>query len=160
MFAFEIDPDTPKPVLYDDLASAVRALTQDETDSIANMANVAALIGQYVPGLNWAGFYRVVDNELVLGPFVGKPACIRIAHGDGVCGAAWADAATQRVADVHAFPGHIACDGDTQSELVIPVVQDDVVTHVIDLDSPHLARFDADDQAGIEAIAKLLVGRI
>ena len=160
MFAFEIAPDTPKPVLYDDLASAVRALTQDETDSIANMANVAALIGQYVPGLNWAGFYRVVDNELVLGPFVGKPACIRIAHGDGVCGAAWADAATQRVADVHAFPGHIACDGDTQSELVIPVVQDDVVTHVIDLDSPHLARFDADDQAGIEAIAKLLVGRI
>lgn len=160
MFAFDIDPDTPKPVLYDDLASAVRALTQDETDNIANMANVAALIGQYVPGLNWAGFYRVVGNELVLGPFVGKPACIRIAHGDGVCGAAWADAATHRVADVLAFPGHIACDGDTQSELVVPVVQDDVVTHVIDLDSPHLARFDADDQAGIEAIAKLLVGRI
>jgi len=160
MFAFEIDPDTPKPALYDELLDAARALTEGEADSVANMANIAALIAQYVPDLNWAGFYRVVEDELVLGPFIGKPACIRIGHNEGVCGAAWAKGITQVVADVHAFPGHIACDGDTRSELVVPVIQSGRVTHVIDLDSPSLARFDKDDQTGIENIAKLLDGRI
>lgn len=160
MFAFEIDPDTPKPVLYDDLACAVRALIDGEDDDVANMANVAALMGQYLPDLNWAGFYRVVGDQLVLGPFIGKPACIRIEYGQGVCGVAWAQAATQLVPDVHAFPGHIACDGDTLSELVVPVVHNGAVTHLIDLDSPIAARFDAADQAGIQAIAALLSGKI
>lgn len=160
MYAFEADPDTPKPQLYDDLLSAARALVEGEPDGIANMANVAALIWQFLPGLNWAGFYRMVAGELVLGPFIGKPACIRIALGSGVCGTAAAVGQTQLVADVHAFPGHIACDAASQSELVVPVIHGGQVTHVIDLDSPHLARFDADDQAGIERLAGLLAGRI
>lgn len=160
MYAFEIDPDTPKPQLYDDLHAAALALVDGETDSIANMANVAALIGQFLPGLNWSGFYRVVDDELVLGPFVGKPACIRITLGSGVCGTAAASGETQMVDDVHAFAGHIACDAASQSELVVPVIHDGKVTHVIDLDSPQLARFDADDRAGVERLARTLAGRI
>jgi GAF domain-containing protein len=160
MYAFEIDPNTPKPQLYDDLHSAARALVEGESDGVANMANVAALIWQFLPGLNWAGFYRVVAAELVLGPFIGKPACIRIALGSGVCGTAAASGETQLVEDVHAFPGHIACDAASQSELVVPVMHGGKVTHVIDLDSPSLARFDAEDRAGIERLAVLLSGRI
>jgi len=160
MYAFEIDPNTPKPQLYNDLLSAASALIEGERDGIANMANIAALIWQYLPGLNWAGFYRVIEGELVLGPFIGKPACIRIALGSGVCGTAAASGETQMVDDVHAFPGHIACDAASQSELVVPVICDGKVTHVIDLDSPGLARFDAEDRAGIEKLAALLAGRI
>ena len=160
MYAFEIDQNAPKVQLYDDLHSAALALVDGEADSVANMANVAALIGQYLPGLNWAGFYRMVDDELVLGPFVGKPACIRIALGSGVCGTAAANGETQLVDDVHAFPGHIACDAASQSELVVPVIHEGKVTHVIDLDSPNLSRFDADDRAGIERLARTLAGRI
>lgn len=160
MYTFEIDQTVPKPQLYDDLHSAALALVDGEHDGIANMANVAALIGQYLPGLNWAGFYRMVDGELVLGPFVGKPACIRIALGSGVCGTAAATGETQLVDDVHAFPGHIACDAASQSELVVPVIHDGKVTHVIDLDSPQLARFDAEDRAGVERVAAMLAGRI
>lgn len=160
MYDFEIDQNIPKVQLYDDLHSAALALVEGETDSVANMANVAALIGQYLPGLNWAGFYRMVDDELVLGPFVGKPACIRIALGSGVCGTAAASGETQLVDDVHAFPGHIACDAASQSELVVPVIHEGKVTHVIDLDSPNLSRFDADDRAGIERLARSLAGRI
>lgn len=160
MYAFDIDPDTPKPQLYDDLHSAALALVTGEADGVANMANVAALIWQFLPGLNWAGFYRVVDGELVLGPFIGKPACIRITLGSGVCGTAAASGTTQLVEDVHAFPGHIACDAESLSELVVPVIHDGTVTHVIDLDSPHLARFDSEDRAGIERLAITLAGRI
>lgn len=160
MYTFEIDQNIPKPQLYDDLHSAALALVDGERDGVANMANVAALIGQFLPGLNWVGFYRMVDGELVLGPFVGKPACIRIALGSGVCGTAAASGETQMVDDVHAFPGHIACDAASQSELVVPVIHEGQVTHVIDLDSPHLARFDADDRAGIERLARTLAGRI
>lgn len=160
MYAFEIDQNTPKPQLYDDLHSAALALVEGEPDSVANMANVAALIAQFLPGLNWAGFYRMVEGELVLGPFVGKPACIRIPLGSGVCGTAAARGETQLVVDVHAFPGHIACDAASQSELVVPVIHEGRVTHVIDLDSPHLARFDAEDRDGIERLAKMLSGRI
>ena len=160
MYAFDIDPNAPKGQLYDDLHSAAMALVEGEPDSVANMANVAALIWQFLPGLNWAGFYRMVEGELVLGPFVGKPACIRIALGSGVCGTAAASGETQLVEDVHAFPGHIACDAASQSELVVPVVHDGKVTHVIDLDSPDLARFDAEDRAGIERLARSLAGRI
>lgn len=160
MYAFDIDPNAPKAQVYDDLHSAAMALVADEADAIANMANVAALIWQFLPDLNWSGFYRMVDDELVLGPFVGKPACIRIPLGSGVCGTAAASGKTQLVDDVHAFPGHIACDAASQSELVVPVLHDGKVTHVIDLDSPRLARFDDEDKAGIERLAKSLAGRI
>lgn len=160
MYTFDIDPNAPKAQLYDDLHSAAMALVDGEPDGVANMANVAALIWQFLPGLNWAGFYRMVEGELVLGPFVGKPACIRIALGSGVCGTAAALGETQLVADVHAFPGHIACDAASRSELVVPVIQDGTVTHVIDLDSPDLARFDEEDRAGIERLARSLAGRI
>jgi L-methionine (R)-S-oxide reductase len=153
MFAFQPNPGQPKAELYRELTAAARALTQDEPDPVANMANLAALIWQLVPRLNWAGFYRLIDGELVPGPFQGKPACIRIALDQGVCGAAAAGGATQLVADVHAFPGHIACDADSRSELVVPVLRGEQVIAVIDLDSPEPARFDAEDAAGIEALA-------
>jgi len=156
MFAFAPDPDRPKAELYRELAEAARALTLGETDPVANMANLAALVWQYVPRLNWAGFYRMVDGALVLGPFQGKPACIRIALGQGVCGAAAQSGETQLVADVHAFPGHIACDAASASELVVPVRRDGRVVAVIDLDSPEPARFDAEDAAGIEALASII----
>jgi len=160
MYAFAADPALPKPELYRELLAAADALTSGEPDGIANMANVAALVWQLVPGLNWTGFYRMAGGELVLGPFCGKPACIRIPLGQGVCGTAAATAQSQRVEDVHAFPGHIACDADSRSELVVPVLRDGAVIAVIDLDSPARARFDAADEAGFEALAKLLADRI
>jgi len=159
MYAFDIAADS-KSALYRDLLAAADALTADEPDGIANMANLSALLSQYLPDLNWAGFYRMVGGELVLGPFQGKAACIRIPVGKGVCGAAAATAGTQLVADVHAFPGHIACDADSRSELVVPVIRDGAVVAVIDLDSPSAARFDADDAAGIEALAQRIASRI
>ena len=151
---------TDKPALYRDLLSAADALTVGEPDAIANMANIAALLFDWLPGLNWAGFYRAIDNELVLGPFQGKAACIRIPFGQGVCGAAAATGTSQLVEDVHAFPGHIACDAASRSELVVPVTLKGAVIAVIDLDSPDLARFDDDDRNGIEALAGLLATRI
>ena len=160
MYAFAADPALPKPELYRELLAAADALTSDEPDPVANMANLAALIWQLVPELNWAGFYRLVEGELVLGPFWGKPACIRIPLGQGVCGTAAAERASQLVADVHAFPGHIACDAASRSELVVPVVRGSEVAAVIDLDSPELARFDRQDAAGIERLAALMANRI
>ena len=151
---------TDKPALYRDLLSAADALTAGEPDAIANMANIAALLFDWLPGLNWAGFYRAIDNELVLGPFQGKAACIRIPFGQGVCGAAAATGTSQLVEDVHAFPGHIACDAASRSELVVPVTLNGAVIAVIDLDSPDLARFDGDDRNGIEGLAGLLANRI
>lgn len=159
MYDFAIDA-SDKPALYRDLLSALDALTAGEPDAVANMANAAALIWQYLPDLNWAGFYRLVEGELLLGPFVGKPACIRIPLGQGVCGTAAATLATQLVADVHAFPGHIACDADSASELVVPIIRDGVLIGVIDLDSPKVARFDAEDAIGVEALAALLATRL
>ena len=160
MYDFAASGDPPKPELYRELATAAAALTADEPDGVANMANVAALIWQFVPRLNWAGFYRVQGRELVLGPFAGKPACIRIAFGQGVCGAAAASGETQVVPDVHAFPGHIACDADSRSELVVPVLHEGATIAVIDLDSPEPNRFDAEDARGIEALAALVAQRI
>ena len=160
MYAFDIATDIPKPELYAELLKAADALTAGEADGIANMANISALIWQFVPELNWAGFYRMVGGELVLGPFQGKSACIRIPLTKGVCGAAARTGETQLVEDVHAFPGHIACDAASRSELVVPVKRDGVVTAVIDLDSPLPARFDAEDAKGIEALANLLSDRI
>jgi len=160
MYDFEADPDQPKPALYRELLAAADALTAGEPDGVANMANLAALVWQLVPGLNWAGFYRMVEGELVLGPFCGKPACIRIPLGRGVCGTAAATGESQLVADVDAFPGHIACDAASRSELVVPVIRDGAVIAVIDCDSPRPARFDADDRAGFEALAALAAQRI
>ena len=160
MFDFRPDPDQPKADLYRDLLSAADALTEGERDGVANMANVAALLWQFLPDVNWTGFYRMIDGELVLGPFAGKPACLRIAVGSGVCGTAVAQSRTQLVEDVHAFPGHIACDGDTRSEVVVPIVRSGEVIAVIDCDSPSLGRFDEADAEGLEALARLLSDRI
>lgn len=160
MLDIAIERDQPAAEFYADLASSAAALVDGEPDTIANMANVAALIWQYVPGLNWAGFYRRIGDELVLGPFQGKTACIRIAMGAGVCGTAAATGEVQRVADVHAFPGHIACDAESRSELVVPVLKNGTVVAVLDLDSPLPDHFRAVDEAGlvrlIEAIANNL----
>jgi len=159
MYAFDIAAGS-KPDLYRDLLAACDAVTAGEPDAIANMANVASLLWQYLPDLNWAGFYRNVGDELVLGPFQGKAACIRIPFGKGVCGAAAATRETQLVADVHAFPGHIACDAASRAELVVPIVSGDRVIAVIDLDSPEPSRFDEEDAAGLEQIARLLTNRV
>ncbi|PNU01744.1 GAF domain-containing protein [Novosphingobium guangzhouense] len=156
MYDFAADADLPKPELYSALARAADALVQGEPDAIANMANLAAVIWQFVPDLNWAGFYRTVADELVLGPFMGKPACIRIPFGRGVCGTAAALGTTQVVPDVHAFPGHIACDADSRSELVVPVLRDGKVIAVIDLDSPTPGRFDDEDAAGMQLLAQVV----
>lgn len=159
MYQFDVATDS-KADLYRDLLGAVDAITAGEPDAVANMANVASLLWQFLPDLNWAGFYRNVSGELVLGPFQGKAACLRIPFGRGVCGAAAATRETQLVDDVHAFPGHIACDADSRSELVVPVIAADRVIGVIDLDSPLPGRFDAEDAAGIEKIAELLTDRV
>ena len=160
MFEFAINSAAPKYELYRELVHSADALTDGEPDAVANMANVAALLWEYLPDVNWTGFYRMVGKELVLGPFQGKAACIRIAIGEGVCGAAAASGETQLVKDVHAFPGHIACDANSASELVVPVKRNGEVIAVIDLDSPSLGRFDADDAAGMEALAEILANRI
>ncbi|KQM95201.1 hypothetical protein ASE70_00160 [Sphingomonas sp. Leaf22] len=159
MYQFDIATGA-KGDLYRDLLGALDALTADERDAIANMANASALLMQYLPDLNWAGFYRLVGDELVLGPFQGKAACIRIAMGRGVCGTAAASRESQLVADVHAFPGHIACDADSRSELVVPVVVGERLIGVLDLDSPLPGRFDDADRAGCEALVAVLGPRI
>lgn len=159
MYSFDIDASS-KTALYADLLSAIDAITNDEPDAIANMANVAALIWQAVPDLNWAGFYRLLDDTLILGPFQGKAACIRIPIGKGVCGAAAESKTTQLVRDVHAFPGHIACDAASQSELVVPILVQGRLIAVLDLDSPRPARFDEEDQRGFEAICALIAPRL
>ena len=165
MYDFAPDPDCPPRERYDQLVEAADALTSDESDPIANMANVAALLWEFLPDLNWSGFYRLGEakmggKELVLGPFVGRPACIRIPLDRGVCGAAARTGETQLVEDVHAFPGHIACDAASRSELVVPVMRDGRAVAVIDLDSPRPARFGQDDAEGIERLAALLASRI
>jgi GAF domain-containing protein len=159
MYDFKI-AGADKPTLYADLCAALDGLTSGETDALANMANAAALIWETLPDLNWAGFYRNVGGELVLGPFQGRAACIRIPFGKGVCGTAAATLKVQRVADVHAFPGHIACDSASESELVVPIVRGGALLAVLDLDSPKKARFDAEDEAGCLRIAQVLAERI
>ena len=161
MYAFDIDPNAPKAQLYDDLHSAAMALVDGEPDGVANMANVAALIWQFLPDLNWAGFYRMVEGELVLGPFVGKPACIRIALASGVCGTAAASGETQLVKDVHAFPGHIACDSASNSELVTVLHgENGEPIGVLDIDSPLYARFSPEDARMMERAAEIISQKI
>lgn len=146
-----------KPTLYRELLAQVRSIMAGERDRIANAANFAALIHHAVPQLNWCGFYFFDGVELVVGPFQGKPACVRIALGKGVCGTAAATRQTQRVPDVEAFPGHIACDSASRSELVVPLLRGDELIGVFDLDSPCPDRFDADDQRGLEAVAAIFI---
>jgi GAF domain-containing protein len=165
MYDFKPDPQMSAAERYRQLLDAADALTAGEPDGVANMANVAALIWEFVPDLNWAGFYRMCPDknggqELVLGPFVGRPACIRIPLGKGVCGTAAESGETQLVPDVHAFPGHIACDALSRSEVVVPVVREGKVIAVIDLDSPEPDRFTVEDAEGIEALAHMLSTRI
>jgi L-methionine (R)-S-oxide reductase len=155
MYDFRIEA-ADKPTLYRDLALALRGLIGDETDAIANMANASGLIFETLPDVNWVGFYRNVGEELVLGPFQGRPACIRMTFDQGVCGAAAKTRQVQRVQDVHAFPGHIACDSASNSEIVLPLIRDGEVLGVLDIDSPKPARFDEEDEAGLRPIAEML----
>ncbi|MDG4884266.1 GAF domain-containing protein [Mesorhizobium sp. WSM4884] len=158
MFAATKIDTSNKPAFYDELATQLKALLKGEADSIANAANTSALIYQMVPDLNWAGFYFLQsDEELVLGPFQGKPACVRIAVGKGVCGTAIDLGMSMLIKDVHDFPGHIACDADSRSELVVLLRDAEGVFGVLDLDSPLPGRFDKDDQAGIEKLAAIYV---
>lgn len=160
MFDFVPDHSLTKPRLYADMLAAVDAVTTGETDAIANMANVAALLSEFLPDCNWVGFYRLVGQELVLGPFAGRPACSRIPLGTGVCGVAAQGGITLLVNDVHAFPGHIACDARSRAELVVPIERSGQVIGVLDIDSPTPGRFDEEDRAGIEQLAKLLAPRL
>jgi GAF domain-containing protein len=143
-----------KPEQYAQLLAQARALMHGERDRIANAANLSALLWHGLPELNWCGFYLFDGTELVVGPFQGLPACIRIPLDKGVCGAAASTRQTQRVADVNAFPGHIACDSASRSELVVPLYRGDTLVGVLDLDSPRTDRFDVEDQQGLEAIAR------
>jgi GAF domain-containing protein len=142
--------------MYRDLASALEGLVAGEPDAVANMANAAALVFETLPDLNWAGFYRNIGGELVLGPFQGRPACIRIKFGEGVCGAAAATLQVQRVEDVNAFPGHIACDSASNSEIVVPIVREGELLALLDLDSPNRGRFTSEDEAGCVRLAEVL----
>jgi L-methionine (R)-S-oxide reductase len=143
--------------IYEELATELDSMLSGECDVVANLANAAALIYHGLPELNWAGFYLLRGKTLVLGPFQGRPACVRIEIGKGVCGAAVAQRASVVVTDVHAFPGHIACDAASESELVVPLIRNGSVIGVLDLDSPVPARFDARDQAGCEALVAVLL---
>ena len=146
-----------KPAAYRELHAQLKAVLAGERDGLANTANLAALLYQALPGLNWAGFYFLRDGGLVLGPFQGKVACIRIALGRGVCGTAAQKRETIVVPDVEKFPGHIACDHASRSEIVVPLLKDGRLLGVLDLDSPNLNRFDAEDAAGLQAAVKLLL---
>jgi L-methionine (R)-S-oxide reductase len=159
MFDFKIDADD-KATMYRDLASALQGLVAGEPDAIANMANATGLIYETLPDVNWVGFYRNVGGELVLGPFQGRPACIRMTFDQGVCGAAAKTRQVQRVEDVDAFPGHIACDSASRSEIVVPLIRDGEVLGVLDIDSPKKARFTAEDEAGVVRLAEIMLGAI
>ena len=161
MFAPSNLAELSKKELYDELAARLRALIEDETDAVANMANCAALIFNSVPRLNWAGFYLLKGGELVLGPFQGRTACVRIALGRGVCGAAAEKRRTLRVADVTKFPDHIACDSASRSEIVVPLLTDDShLIGVLDVDSPELDRFDDEDETGLRQIAGIISAKL
>ena len=162
MFQLKAATAASKAELYADLLAQARALLEGERDPVANAANLSSLIWHSVPDLNWVGFYFLKETgakagELVLGPFQGKPACVRIALGKGVCGAAAQQKKSQLVKDVHAFPGHIACDAASNSELVVPLLKDGRVLGVLDADSPLTARFDEEDRAAFEQLASLWV---
>ena len=155
MFDFKIPADD-KATMYRDLASALEGLVAGEPDAIANMANSSGLIYETLPDVNWVGFYRNIDGELVLGPFQGRPACIRMTFDQGVCGAAAKTRQVQRVEDVHKFSGHIACDSASNSEIVVPLVRDGELIGVLDIDSPKFSRFTEEDEAGVVKLGEIL----
>jgi L-methionine (R)-S-oxide reductase len=158
MFSTTLTSQVSKAAQYDELLAQARSLMSDETDRIANAANFSALVFHSLPDLNWAGFYLFDGTELVVGPFQGKPACVRIAIGKGVCGTAAQTRLTQVVPDVHAFAGHIACDSASQSEIVVPLVaRDGSLVGVWDVDSPTAGRFDEEDARGMEALCALFI---
>lgn len=154
------DRAAPKPELYDSLCRSLSAMIEGEPDSLANLANAAGLLWEALPGINWAGFYIRRGDELVLGPFQGKPACVHIAIGKGVCGTAAARREALVVADVNTFPGHIACDAASRSEIVVPLLSEGELAGVLDVDAPHENRFDRADREGLERFAGILVPRI
>jgi GAF domain-containing protein len=159
---FELKPQdfADKPAAYAALESQMQALLHGEHDFIANCANTAALLWHSLPDLNWVGFYRFTENELVLGPFQGKPACVRIQVGKGVCGTAAITGKTVLVPNVHEFPGHIACDAASRSEIVVPLIKGGDLLGVLDLDSPKLNRFDAEDKKGLEKLVAVLLAAV
>ena len=160
MFEASIDRRAPKPALYRDLTASLSALLEGETDALANLANASGLLAEALDGVNWCGFYLLRDGGLVLGPFQGRPACVRIALGQGVCGTAAARRETLVVPDVHAFPGHIACDAASRSEIVVPILSGGALVGVLDVDAPTTGRFDAEDRAGLETFVAALTPRV
>ncbi len=146
-----------KPMFYIDLSHSLRNLIGEERDPIANMANMASLLYFSLPSINWSGFYLFNGQELVLGPFHGKPACVRIQMGKGVCGTSVIKRETLMIENVHEFPGHIACDADSKSEIVLPIIKDEIIIGVLDIDSPIYARFDEDDKNGLQQLIKILL---
>jgi GAF domain-containing protein len=153
-----IDTSLNKPELYEAIARELGSLIAGEPDYIANLANASALLFHSLPDLNWAGFYLLKEGELVVGPFQGQPACVRIAMGKGVCGASAERRASIVVPDVHAFPGHIACDSASNSEIVVPMIRGNELLGVLDIDSPKFGRFDEQDRAGLEKFVAVLLG--
>jgi L-methionine (R)-S-oxide reductase len=152
-----IDPALPKAALYRDLVASLESLLVGENDALANLANASALLAEALARINWCGFYLLRGEELVLGPFQGKPACVRIPMGKGVCGTAAARRETLVVPDVNSFPGHIACDAASRSEIVVPILDGGILRGVLDVDSPDLARFDEEDRQGLEEFVRRLV---
>lgn len=160
MFELKTLNASDKQAFYEELAMQVEGLLHGERDLIANAANFSALVYHSLPDVNWVGFYFMQQGELVVGPFQGKPACVRIAVGRGVCGTAVAEKSTQLVEDVEAYPGHIPCDSASRSEIVIPLIRNDEVIGVLDIDSPVKSRFDGEDQRGVERLAALFMQSI
>jgi GAF domain-containing protein len=155
-----VDPSASKDVRYQDLARSLEALLEGETDALANLANASGLLAESLERINWCGFYLWRKGELVLGPFQGKPACVRIPLGQGVCGTAAERRETIVVADVEAFPGHIACDPASRSEIVVPILESGELRGVLDIDAPEKNRFDGEDRAGLERFVRALVPRV
>ncbi len=155
-----IDPSLSKADRYEEMSRSLASLLEGELDALANLSNAAALLAQSLDRINWCGFYLLRGSELVLGPFQGKPACVRIPLGQGVCGTAAAGGMTLVVPDVSRFPGHIACDPASRSEIVVPIVEDGVLRGVLDVDAPEMARFDDEDRAGLERYVAALIPRI
>ena len=160
MFTASIDRSAGKSAVYRDLAASLAALLEGETDALANLANASGLLAQALDRINWCGFYLLRGGELVLGPFQGKPACVRIRMGEGVCGTAASRRETLVVPDVFAFPGHIACDEASRSEIVVPIVVSGRVVGVLDVDAPETARFDEEDREGLERFVETLAPRV
>jgi GAF domain-containing protein len=160
VFEATIDRGLAKPALYEALARSLESLLEGETDALANLANASGLLAETLERVNWCGFYLLRGGELVLGPFQGRPACVRIGLGKGVCGTAAQRRETLVVPDVHAFPGHIACDAASRSEIVVPIVTGGVLRGVLDVDSPDPSRFDGEDRDGLERFVNVLTPRV